>query len=109
MEILYDFGVEEIRINSHNFRGIIVFWGLKLKNAGSKNCSDPRIAKEGEKGEGEWGDGEGIGDMDDDDILVGSTEAYEARCRNHFDPELSQRLSKTKKVQKQEDVTQNFI
>ncbi len=24
-----------------------------------------------------------------DDILVGSTEAYEARCREHFDPELS--------------------
>lgn len=27
------------------------------------------------------------------DILVGSTEAYEARCRTHFDPELSLRLS----------------
>lgn len=27
-----------------------------------------------------------------DDILVGSTEAYEARCRAHFDPELSSRL-----------------
>jgi thymidine kinase len=26
-----------------------------------------------------------------DDILVGSTEAYEARCRAHFDPELSAR------------------
>lgn len=26
-----------------------------------------------------------------DDILVGSTEAYEARCRQHFDPELSVR------------------
>lgn len=26
-----------------------------------------------------------------DDILVGSTEAYEARCRSHFDPELSVR------------------
>ena len=26
-----------------------------------------------------------------DDILVGSTEAYEARCRRHFDPELSAR------------------
>lgn len=27
-----------------------------------------------------------------DDILVGSTEAYEARCREHFDPDLSVRL-----------------
>lgn len=27
-----------------------------------------------------------------DDILVGSTESYEARCRAHFDPELSVRL-----------------
>lgn len=27
-----------------------------------------------------------------DDILVGSTEAYEARCRAHFDPELGVRL-----------------
>jgi thymidine kinase len=27
-----------------------------------------------------------------DDILVGSTEAYEARCRLHFDPSLSLRL-----------------
>lgn len=27
-----------------------------------------------------------------EDILVGSNEAYEARCRLHFDPELSQRL-----------------
>jgi thymidine kinase len=26
-----------------------------------------------------------------EDILVGSTEAYEARCRGHFDPELSAR------------------
>lgn len=26
-----------------------------------------------------------------DDILVGSTEAYEARCRRHFDPELGTR------------------
>jgi thymidine kinase len=26
-----------------------------------------------------------------DDILVGSTEAYEARCRRHFDPELHNR------------------
>lgn len=30
----------------------------------------------------------------DGDILVGSTEAYEARCRTHFDPELSLRLAK---------------
>lgn len=29
-----------------------------------------------------------------DDILVGSTEAYEARCRLHFDPELSVRLTR---------------
>lgn len=27
----------------------------------------------------------------DEDILVGSTEAYEARCRAHFDPDLSVR------------------
>lgn len=27
-----------------------------------------------------------------EDILVGSSEAYEARCRMHFDPELSNRL-----------------
>jgi len=27
-----------------------------------------------------------------DDILVGSTDSYEARCRQHFDPELSVRL-----------------
>ncbi|MGE0762621.1 MAG: thymidine kinase [Bdellovibrionales bacterium] len=27
-----------------------------------------------------------------EDILVGSTEAYEARCRLHFDPDLSARL-----------------
>jgi thymidine kinase len=27
-----------------------------------------------------------------DDILVGSTDSYEARCRMHFDPELSVRL-----------------
>jgi thymidine kinase len=29
---------------------------------------------------------------DQQDILVGSSEAYEARCRAHFDPELSSRL-----------------
>jgi len=29
-----------------------------------------------------------------DSILVGSTEAYEARCRRHFDPDLSLRLEK---------------
>jgi thymidine kinase len=32
-----------------------------------------------------------------DDILVGSTESYEARCRTHFDPELSIRLRKGQK------------
>lgn len=32
-----------------------------------------------------------------DSILVGSTEAYEARCRRHFDPELSLRLEKAQK------------
>ena len=31
------------------------------------------------------------------DILVGSTEAYEARCRRHFDPELSLRLAQTQR------------
>jgi thymidine kinase len=30
----------------------------------------------------------------EDDILVGSSEAYEARCRTHFDPDLSLRLLK---------------
>jgi len=29
---------------------------------------------------------------DQGDILVGSSEAYEARCRTHFDPELSLRM-----------------
>lgn len=33
-----------------------------------------------------------------DDILVGSTESYEARCRAHFDPELSVRLRSGKTV-----------
>ena len=36
---------------------------------------------------------------DKENILVGSTEAYEARCRRHFDPELSLRLEKTSKAQ----------
>lgn len=31
-----------------------------------------------------------------EDILVGSTEAYEARCRTHFDPELSLRMLKSR-------------
>ena len=31
------------------------------------------------------------------DILVGSTEAYEARCRTHFDPDLPRRLALSKK------------
>ncbi len=35
------------------------------------------------------------------DILVGSTEAYEARCRTHFDPELSLRMMKSKKSRKE--------
>jgi thymidine kinase len=26
-----------------------------------------------------------------EDVVVGSTEAYEARCRTHFDPELGMR------------------
>jgi len=34
------------------------------------------------------------------DILVGSTEAYEARCRNHFDPDLSIRLAKTMETER---------
>ncbi|MCB0408053.1 MAG: thymidine kinase [Bdellovibrionales bacterium] len=43
----------------------------------------------------------------DGDILVGSTEAYEARCRNHFDPELSLRLAKIQsKKTKASDITQ---
>ena len=43
----------------------------------------------------------------DSDILVGSTEAYEARCRNHFDPELSLRLAKIQsKKTKASDITQ---
>lgn len=32
-----------------------------------------------------------------EDILLGSTEAYEARCRPHFDPELTTSLQKPKK------------
>lgn len=36
-----------------------------------------------------------------DDILVGSTEAYEARCRLHFDPDLSVRLVQQNKVHKE--------
>lgn len=32
------------------------------------------------------------------DILVGSTEAYEARCRTHFDADLPRRLALTTKV-----------
>lgn len=36
----------------------------------------------------------------EDDILVGSSESYEARCRKHFDPELSTRLSQLKVVNK---------
>jgi thymidine kinase len=32
----------------------------------------------------------------EEDILVGSSEAYEARCRKHFDPELSSRLAQLK-------------
>lgn len=31
-----------------------------------------------------------------DDILVGSTGSYEARCRSHFDPDLSERLDDSK-------------
>ena len=31
-----------------------------------------------------------------EEILVGSSEMYEARCRTHFDPDLSLRLAKTK-------------
>jgi len=34
----------------------------------------------------------------EEDILVGSTEAYEARCRKHFDPELSRRLAQVNKT-----------
>ncbi len=34
---------------------------------------------------------------DQGDTLVGSTGAYEARCRRHFDPNLSMRLGKTSK------------
>lgn len=41
------------------------------------------------------------------DILVGSTEAYEARCRTHFDPDLSVRLAKiSSKKPKSSDITQ---
>lgn len=32
---------------------------------------------------------------DRDDILVGSTESYEARCRQHFNPELTESLTAT--------------
>ncbi|MCB0366776.1 MAG: thymidine kinase [Bdellovibrionaceae bacterium] len=33
----------------------------------------------------------------DNDILVGSGEAYEARCRTHFDPEFSQRFQQNRR------------
>jgi len=39
----------------------------------------------------------------DEDILVGSTEAYEARCRGHFDPELSTRLAQVDKRKNEKD------
>lgn len=42
------------------------------------------------------------------DILVGSTEAYEARCRTHFDPELSVRLGKlSSKKHESSDINQS--
>lgn len=42
------------------------------------------------------------------DILVGSTEAYEARCRTHFDPDLSLRLGKlSSKKQPTSDIQQS--
>lgn len=40
-----------------------------------------------------------------EDILVGSNEAYEARCRLHFDPELSQRLKGLRKEPKNPSAT----
>ena len=41
------------------------------------------------------------------DILVGSTEAYEARCRTHFDPDLSLRMAKlSSKNKTSSDITQ---
>lgn len=39
-----------------------------------------------------------------DDILVGSTEAYEARCRLHFDPDLSLRLNSVTQSGKMADL-----
>lgn len=38
---------------------------------------------------------------DQQNILVGSSEAYEARCRRHFDPELSLRLGKASSIAQQ--------
>ncbi|MCB0349987.1 MAG: thymidine kinase [Bdellovibrionales bacterium] len=34
----------------------------------------------------------------DEQFLLGSTDAYEARCRKHFDPELSLRIKQTKSL-----------
>ena len=39
----------------------------------------------------------------EDDILVGSTEAYEARCRKHFDPDLSSRLAQLQTAKKNKE------
>lgn len=43
------------------------------------------------------------------DILVGSTEAYEARCRTHFDPELSLRLAKVNDREKRNSSKQKAV
>lgn len=40
-----------------------------------------------------------------EEILVGSSEMYEARCRTHFDPDLSSRLAKTNKKTKNSEVS----
>jgi thymidine kinase len=37
----------------------------------------------------------------DDQFLLGSTDSYEARCRKHFDPELSIRLKSQKKTKEE--------
>jgi thymidine kinase len=41
---------------------------------------------------------------DDGDILVGSTGAYEARCRHHFDPDFVMRLKTQKKADQKQEV-----
>ncbi|MCB0413616.1 MAG: thymidine kinase [Bdellovibrionales bacterium] len=44
----------------------------------------------------------------EDNILVGSQEAYEARCRSHFDPDLSIRLKNLKSDDNQDKISEEM-